>query len=339
MWEKRIVRNQNLAPYTKQHGNRGLSSRVWALYGQQREAWPEFRRGHDAIREAQTRWVWLESCWVLCQYMPHRIASASARVDPPSIEKRSCFLCPENLYPQEKALAYGEDYFILCNVSPIFDYHVVITHRDHVPQQLNEHFQRALTLARDLAPHFVVIYNGPRCGASAPDHLHFQAFPRDNLPLESQVWVDQSRHGHEIIIESDKIRIAAPRGFSRHFLIFESRDSDVLSERFHQTLGALSEDEDSIGEPMVNLIMGYRGSTWRLILFPRRKHRPQCYYGTQDDQLLISPGAIDMAGMFIIPRKRDYHKVSPKILRDIYHEVTLSERRFANLTQNLRGMT
>jgi hypothetical protein len=270
--------------------------------------------------------------------MPHRIASTSARVDARSIEKRSCFLCPENLYPQEKALAYREDYFILCNVSPIFDYHVVITHRDHVPQQLNVHFHRALALARDLAPHFVVIYNGPRCGASAPDHLHFQAFPRENLPLESQVWRDQSRHGHEILIESDEIRIAAPRGFSRNFLIFESRESDVLAKRFHQTLGALSEVEDSIGEPMINLIMEYREGTWRLILFPRGKHRPQCYYGGQDGQLLISPGAIDMAGVFIIPRKKDYHKVSPRILRDIYQDVTLSEQRFANLTQNLRGI-
>jgi len=338
VWVKRVIDDQDLAPYIAQFGDQGLSSRAMALYEQQKQEWPEFRRGHDAMVRAETRRVDLESSWVICQYTPHRRASVSARVDPLSVMKRSCFLCPENLYPEERGLEYEEDYFILCNVSPIFDFHLVITHRDHVPQHLGGHFDSILRLAIELSPRFVVIYNGPRCGASAPDHLHFQALPRRNLPLATQVWGDSVCAAAGSVIKRDKILIAAPTGFSRRFLIFESKNPAVLSFWFYRTLAVLAEVENSADEPMINFVMAYRDGRWELILFPRASHRPRCYHGRGDGRLLISPGAIDMAGVFVIPRKRDYHKVDAAILHGIYQEVTLPEDRFSFVTEKLAEM-
>ncbi len=333
MWAKRIIHNEELARFISQRENRGLSSRLKALYEQQRQNWPQLRRGHDAMKKAQVREIRFGDCWVLCQYTPHRIASVSARVDPVSITNRSCFLCPENLYAEEKGLPFGEHYFILCNVSPIFDFHFVITHREHVPQQIEGHFDAALELTRHMSPEFVLIYNGPRCGASAPDHFHFQAFPGQNLPLLRQVWVDHFR-----IVKSDRILIAAPPGFSRRFLVLESDRSDVLASWFHRILEALAEVEGLAEEPMINLVMGYGESRWRMVLFPRASHRPQCYYAHRNSRLLISPGAIDMAGVFVIPRKKDYHRVSAEILNHIYQEVTPSEDRFSRFVEKLRGI-
>jgi len=287
------------------------------------------------MKRAQTRCIELGASWVLCQYTPHRITSVSARVDPVSVRKRPCFLCPQNLYPEEKGLAYTEDYLILCNVSPIFDLHLVITHCQHVPQSIQPHFDMALRVAQDLSPDFVLIYNGPRCGASAPDHLHLQAFPAQNLPLPAQLWVDDLSGADGIVMNCETIRIAAPTGFSRNFLTFESRDPSILSHWFRQTLQILAQIEPVSSEPMINLVMAHGGKGWKMILFPRGKHRPDCYHREGDNQLLISPGAIDMAGVFVIPRQRDFHRVDATILRDIYKEVSLDENRFSRVIAEL----
>lgn len=337
MWRERVIPEEDLDPHLTRYGDRSLSSRMKALYDHQKLHWPEFRSGHDAMKTARIRRIKLGGCWVLCQFTPHRMASVSASVDPNSILGRPCFLCPHNLYPEEKGLAFANDYLILCNVSPVFDFHLVIIHRNHVPQQIEPHFDTLLGLTRDLSPDFVVIYNGSRCGASAPDHLHFQAFPAQILPLESQIRADRGVEVNGVIVKRDGILIAAPQGFFRHFLIFESTNPTILSSWFGQTLEALANEESAAREPMINLVMGYTDGQWKVILFPRERHRPRCYDGPGRSQLLISPGAIDMSGVFVIPRKQDYDAVEAETLRGIYQEVTLHQDRFTSLIRELTG--
>ncbi len=337
MWVERIVDEGDLTPYIAGHDDRSLVSRVKALYEQQKRFWPQFRRGHEAMQKGHTRRVQIGSHWVLCQYNPARLASVSAQVDPHSTKNRSCFLCPENLYPQEKGMAYGKNYCILCNVSPIFDFHLIIIHREHIPQQIQGHFDAVLRLTRDLSPHFVLIYNGPRCGASVPEHLHFQALPGQYLPAESQIWAHHTLSPDEILTDDGDILVAAPTGFSRRFLVLKSKNSSLVSRWFHQALEALAEAGGSMGEPMINLVAAYREGQWRMILFPRSKHRPSWYYDRRGRQLLISPGAIDMAGVFVIPRKRDYHRVDAEILSGIYQEVTLGKDQFSRAIEWLTG--
>ena len=336
MKRRRVIRERDLAPYLVRYADDSLVSRVKALYEQQKHVWPGFRRGHEAMLKAECRSFEFDNGRVICQHTPHRMQSVSARVDPVSVQKRSCFLCPASLHPEERGITVGNEYLILCNVSPIFDQHVVISHQHHRPQAIRTSFADAITLTRELSPHFSLIYNGPRCGASAPDHLHFQAFPRENLPLQDQVWRDDPVTVRTIVRDGSDILITASKNLSRHFLTFRSPNRTALALWFFDTLAALKTDEDDGGdEPMINLVMAWRDNQWEVILFPRAKHRPDCFHERGDTQLLISPGAIDMAGVVVVPRKTDYERMTAEILEGIYQEVTIREDRFSRLLDTL----
>jgi hypothetical protein len=193
-----------------------------------------------------------------------------------------------------------------------------------------------MALAQDLSPHFAVIYNGPRCGASAPDHLHFQAFPGQNIPLRAQLQADHHATLHATVLHTPEIRITAPMGFSRRFLTLVSPDQSAFSFWFSRILDILRCGQDGeADEPMINFVIGFRKNRWELLLFPREKHRPGCFHRHGESQLLISPGAIDMAGFFVIPRKRDYERVDATVLEDIYQEVSIQEDRFYHLLDAL----
>ena len=335
-----VVRNTvteaDLAPYLARYADDTLVSRIKALYDHQKHVWPEFRRGHEAMARAQHKTIRLKNCSVLCQYTPHRMRSVSAKVDPSSVRKRSCFLCPGSLQTEEKGLIYGKEYLILCNIAPIFDLHLVISHQHHLRQTIRNRFADAMALAQDLSPHFALIYNGPRCGASVPDHLHFQAFPGQNIPLRAQLRDDRHTSVHIPILSTPEIRITAPVGFSRRFLTLESTDRATLSFWFFRILEILrGGQDDGADEPRVNLVMVFRNDQWELVVFPREKHRPSCFHRSGESQLLISPGAIDMGGFFVIPRKRDYEKVDAQVLEGIYQEVTIREDRFSRLIDAL----
>jgi ATP adenylyltransferase/5',5'''-P-1,P-4-tetraphosphate phosphorylase II len=336
MAEGHTITEASLAPYLAPFADGTLVSRIKALYDQQKTVWADFRQGHEAMTKAQRKTIHLKTCQVYCQCTPHRMRSVSAKVDRTSIRKRPCFLCPDSLQNEEKGLIYGKDYLILCNIAPIFDLHLVISHQQHIPQAIATGFADAMGLARDLSPHFAVVYNGPRCGASAPDHLHFQAFPVHNIPLQAELWDNRHTTAHIPILSGPDIRIHAPVGFSRRFLTLESTDPVTLSLWFFRALRALKiVQNDGADEPMINFVMGFRKDQWQLVLFPREKHRPNCFYRSGEGQLLISPGAIDMAGFWVIPRKRDYERVDARVLEGIYQEVTIQEDDFSRLLDAL----
>jgi hypothetical protein len=138
------------------------------------------------------------------------------------------------------------------------------------------------------------------------------------------------------VVEEAGIRIGAPHGLSRNLLVFEGTESNSLALWLDKTLGVLTEISDGPGEPMINLVVAYRAGQWRVLLFPRGRHRPQCYYERGDDRLLVSPGAIDMGGVFVMPRKEDYDRIDALLIEGIYQEVTLSEDRFVRLLEALR---
>ena len=118
------------------------------------------------------------------QFNPGRYISTSAKVDEKSINDRKCFLCPANLPEEQKGILYEEEYLILGNPFPIFPEHFTIPNINHVPQQIKNNFPLMLKLTKDLSKHYVVLYNGPKCGASAPDHFHFQAGTKNFMPIE-----------------------------------------------------------------------------------------------------------------------------------------------------------
>ncbi len=190
-WEHKIISERELRAYREDESDQSLEANVAALIDQQVDNWPLLRQGFEAFARIETKRVRVQESQVVIQHNPRRIRSTGASVDKASVENRRCFLCPENLPQEEKGIAYGEDLVILCNPFPVLDRHLSIVHREHVAQQIQGNVELLLSLAHDLGTGYFVLYNGPECGASAPDHLHFQACSRELLPIEENLFDDE----------------------------------------------------------------------------------------------------------------------------------------------------
>ena len=190
-WDRKLVTDRELGPYRDDEDDPTLEARVAALIDQQYDTWPLLRAGVDAFAKIETKRVRVEESEVVVQHNPRRIRSTSAEVDEASVEARGCFLCPDSLPAEEKGIAYGDDLVILCNPFPVLERHLSVVHREHVPQEIDGNVETLLSLARDLGSSYFVLYNGPQSGASAPDHLHFQACARDLLPIEKNLYDDE----------------------------------------------------------------------------------------------------------------------------------------------------
>ncbi len=280
-----------------------LADLTAGLLERQKKTWPGFAEGYAALESARVREIRGDGWMVKVQFNPRRIVSSGAKLDPESIRKRPCFLCPDHLPPEQQAILYRGDYLILCNPMPIFSSHLTIAHRLHLPQSLPENLPLFLRLAADFGPRMIVFYNGPQSGASAPDHLHFQAAPAGLLPVETEVLKPRNR---EIVGRWDGVTLWRTRGLGRGILVMEGKRSAEVASVFGRLIEALRHLNPSTDEPLLNLFAAHTGKGWRLILFPRLKLRPAAYFREGEERLLISPGAVDMGGMLITPREEDF---------------------------------
>jgi hypothetical protein len=189
----------------------------------------------------------------------------------------------------------------------------------HKPQEITKSINWLLRLGADMSPAFAVFYNGPACGASAPDHLHFQAIPADALPFLSEL--------RELppLKEKSSVRYSIGKIFDRSVIILESKNVNELTEQFLRLLKTTQKILATNDEPLVNVICVYTENHWRLVIFLRQKHRPDAYFAEGENGIFISPGAIDMAGVIITPRLNDYNRLDCNTIRDIYQEVSLPE--------------
>jgi len=315
-WDGRIINEQELAPHLKSP-DVGLAARVAALVEHQKNSWPLMREGYAAFAEIEVRRVETSGSQAIIQHNPRRIASTAARVDKASVEARRCFLCAANLPPEEKGLAYDDNFVVLCNPFPILDKHLSIVHREHIPQEIEGNVEAMLTLARDLGSNFFVLYNGPECGASAPDHLHFQAASR-NLPIEDELRRMDSESDRA---EVNEVEVFALSGFNRSAIIFRGVDSERLARSIYQAVSELSLMTGK-AEPMINIICVYEEGEWTVYLFPRARHRPACFFAEGEGRLTVSPGAIDMAGLVVVPHRDDFAKMDATRVGQIFSEVS-----------------
>jgi hypothetical protein len=248
---------------------------------------------------------------VLVRHIPHRIKSTTAAVDAVSVAQRKCFLCPANLDPEEKGIPFDSEFTLYCNPFPILRKHLTIVHADHRPQRIAGQFGTLLKLAQALSDSFI-IYNGPQCGASAPDHLHFQSCSRDVFPIEHSVLEDY-----------------LPRVFA-----FRGRDLDALVSRLELLIAILSRATRATSEPMINIAAWYSSDSWTAVVFPRGKHRPRVY---ETKELTVSPATIDLCGVFVVPVPGDYEKIRGADIERILEEVTVPAELFQSVMQNLGG--
>jgi hypothetical protein len=323
-WEERVVGIEELRSHLPNKSTPDFRSLVEGLIDQQRATWPMLRDAVEGLAEVKYKQLSVKGSEVFAQFNPKRIVSTAATVDAATIKRRPCFLCPDNLPPEERGVEFGADFVALCNPFPVLPRHLVITSRQHIPQSIEGNFGTMLDLARDSGESFFALYNGPACGASAPDHLHFQACERERLPIfrdieswKRRVWPSDS--GIEMFaLEDYRLNALIIRGFQR----------DTLIRRFERALRLLAETTGAEAEPMVNLVATVNGNEWTVIVFPRSRHRPSCYDAEGDAKLTVSPAAIDLSGALVVPNPSHFDRIGSWDVEKIYTEVTLDRERF-----------
>lgn len=293
------------------------------------ERWPKLKESIHGLSAVRTRSVSLGGRTVTVQFNPGRAVSTTAKVDAASIAARPCFLCPQSLPPEETGLAFGPEWAILPNPAPILPLHLVVAALDHVPQSVTEALPAMIGLAEAAEGEASAVYNGPRCGASAPDHLHFQVVRGRVLPEERSALsaLDAAESPGDVLLSRPGLTVWSAKGASRVVLGMYGR-RDPVERELLAAIEALSEGGDPGVEPMLNLALTAREDRILALLFPRGAHRPKAYFAEGADQMLISPGVIDMAGALVTVREADYEALDAAKIAAIYGEVTLpAERR------------
>lgn len=300
--------------------NVSLSTLVQQLLDAQKRSWPELAAGYDALRDVKTRTIDCHGISLILQFNPGRIKSTGAKLDEESLRSRKCFLCVENLPVEQQGIVYGDEFLVLCNPAPIFDRHFTIARISHSEQSIGAFPGIFLELARDLSPSYTMFYNGPRCGASAPDHLHYQACPTDSLPIETIV----SNNSLRIRVKQEaNYSIWRLSSCGREAIIVECDEKEETERVLHRLLETMKKTLGQSEEPMLNILCSFVDKMWRLMLFPRSKHRPDIYYRQGPDRVLISPAAVDLAGLIITPLQKDFATVDATVVENIFHEVSL----------------
>lgn len=309
------------------NGERDLASKAKALLAQQKEVWDLCANGYRSLDSIQVRKFEFDGFYVKVQFNPGRITSSAAKVDEKSIKERKCFLCYNHLPEAQKGILYRENYLLLCNPFPIFNEHFTVPHVEHIPQSIEESFDKMLEIAKDLGRYYTVFYNGPKCGASAPDHLHFQAGNKSFMPIDAEYQALTDSFG-EVLLENEEIKIVAVEKYLSKFFALESNNEGALVNAFDNFINSFAKVSSPSEEPMMNVLVSYQDEKWRVMVFPRAKHRPSCFFAEGDENILISPASVDMGGVLITPLEKDFDKITKDDVINIFKEVTLSTEFF-----------
>jgi hypothetical protein len=305
-------------------GKVSLPELALALLAEQKTARKDLREGYERLTALKERRVEEGNFSVILQYNPQRIKSSGADIDPAAIKLRPCFLCGQNLPPAQKAILYRRQFLVLCNPAPIFPHHFTVSHIKHIPQALSRYLPFFLQLAKDFQPSFALLYNGPQCGASAPDHLHFQAVPKAAVPVLN----DGCAGGKKILRrEESGVRLFKIDRMEAPFIIVEGQSKASVVAFVRKISKAAKLILSLSHEPMMNLFCAYDEGKWEVAIFLRSKHRPDAYFRSGKDRRLISPGAVDMGGLVIVTREEDFYHLDASAVRGILQEVSLPDNK------------
>lgn len=293
------------------------------LLNRQRESWAVAGENYRALTQVKVKMLKFDGFMLKVQFNPVRITSSAAKVDLKSIQERKCFLCATNRPMEQEGLSFGE-YTVLVNPYPIFPQHLTIP-IGHENQRILHRYGDMLDLAQVLDK-FTIFYNGPKCGASAPDHMHFQAGNRGFLPIEEE-WDTMDK---EIIYAESGTYLYALNGYLRNTFVIESGSKEEAVRIFENIYNVLliKEGEE---EPMINLLAWYEAGRWITCLFPRDRHRPLCFSMEGEDNMLISPASVDFGGVFITPLEKDFNKISSTDVSRIFREVSIGREEMDRL--------
>ena len=311
-----------------------FSEAVLLLFKQQSENWKLLKEGQDALSSVKTNKFFFNGYEIHTQFNPLRINSTTANVSAEAVKNRQCFLCIENLPEGQEGIIYKEKYSILCNPYPIFREHLTVSSIEHRPQRIKKSFKDMLLISRDFN-NYCFIYNGPESGASAPDHLHFQACKKESLPINLDYEGLKNEYGEEIV--KNEMTIYAIDDGIRKMLSLESVSAQALVKSFNKIYNSYLLIAKSHVEPMMNIITTCEEETgWRVIIFFRKKHRPDAYFKEDDDNILVSPASIDLGGVLITPLEKDFRKIDKDIISQIFGEVAIGMEEFEYIKTRIK---
>jgi hypothetical protein len=239
----------------------------------------------------------------------------------------------EHLPESQKGILYRNEYLILCNPRPIFHSHFTISHVDHRGQTIVRDIQTLMRLLAEFGSGWTVFYNGPKCGASAPDHLHFQAAPSGQMLIEREMH-EEKRFADQKRI--DEVLFYRLRDMGRAIVVIEGANSASIEGIFKSFMNSLRRVLRLAEEPMMNIAGYCEGEKWRLVIFPRRKHRPDAFFKKEEARVVISPGLIDMGGVLITPLEKDFDRLNAAAVEKIYREVSLESEVLKEAIEGLK---
>ena len=332
------------------------------LFRKQLDSWPQLKQTFESLEE-DVKTKRLKDKWyydLAVQWNPKRMVSTGAKTDKATLTRRPCFLCDCNRPVEQLSMPFGQGFQALANPFPILPRHLTLSTVRHTPQRFQALFGIMCAAIRNLSPDSVVFYNGPRCGASAPDHAHLQAGCGDDLPIVRD-W-----YKYEPLLEpvyvlptEDKPRlrgramIARVRGYVCPAFAVIYNETSQAAQLVPLLLHSLPPSTEAAGEADFNAVgwckrrvydefpfpsAGFAQTPGIILFFPRRKHRPDCYYAQGDAQTMVSPGAIDMSGLIITPRKEDFKKMTHALAHSILQEVAISENQADEVAARIRRL-
>lgn len=306
-------------------------SSISRFFNRQLEVWTDARHRFRDLKHVETRQF---SDQLKLQWNPARIVSTGAKIDKKTLGERPCFLCDKNRPKEQMSKQIDEKFHLLVNPFPILPVHFTIPARKHQPQLIYKNYgemHRFISLHSDL----MVFYNGPKCGASAPDHLHFQAGTNGILPLQIN-WQRLSRNLTDIISLNDEEKISVVRDFIVPAFVIISKSAESDEALFRRLYKAMPQRGDET-EPMMNIISWRKGEEFISVVIPREKHRPEAYFAEGDAQFVVSPGALDMSGLIITPREEDFRKLTEEKALSLLQECGVSEEKMNAIIAKLKA--
>lgn len=292
--------------------------------------WQLAAKNFAALDGVKVKTLDVDGMPIKVQFNPARIVSSGAKVDAKAVAARPCFLCSANRPSEQSGLDWHERYTVLVNPFPIFPRHLTVPDTSHVDQRIAGRMADMLSLAADL-PGYTVFYNGPRCGASAPDHMHFQAGNSDFLTLGDFVAAAELR----TVKEGDGARLSVADSLPLKFFVIDAAKPESGAAMFERLLRAMPVQEGD-AEPMMNILAYATADGTRAVVVPRKRHRPSFYGDGSGDTMMISPASVDMGGVFITPLEKDFERLDVALVKKIFDELCLSKTEINEIASDVK---
>ena len=305
--------------------------RLQTFFENELSVWQDARQRFEDLSRVQVREMDVDGLQLSLQFNPARMVSTGAKIDREALQRRPCFLCAENRPQVQTQLPLNDDFCLLVNPFPILPQHFTLPAKRHQPQLIRQHYGLLHELLSHY-PHLLAFYNGPKCGASAPDHLHFQAGTSGLLPLQRD-WARLYERRKTLLCFDDG-ELSAITTFVVPAFAIRSRSALTDARLFNRLYEVLPQREGE-PEPMLNILAWREGEDFLSVVIPREKHRPDCYSAQGEEQFLVSPGALDMGGLLITPRQEDFHRLTPERVAALYHEVGMQLQDFNTVKEQL----